>query len=62
MQHLTRQHNLPVTGTDAVDRVSSMIVVELQLGSEDPQADIVETVKKTNATMYREAGARLQVF
>ena len=46
MQHLIRQHNLPVTATDAVDGVSSMTVVELQLGSKDPQADITETVKK----------------
>lgn len=35
-KHLTRPHNLPVTATDAVDGVSSMEVVDLQLGSKDP--------------------------
>ena len=37
-KHSTRQHNLPVTAMNAVDGISSVTVVDLQLGSNDPQA------------------------
>ena len=38
-KHSTRQHNLPITATDAVDVVSSVTVVDLQPDSKDPKVD-----------------------